>query len=67
MYDGADDFTYAYATSDDGLFSEATTIINEVDDIDEPGAMIPDSYHDCIDQSGKYTKKMHKVFYFIQQ
>ena len=27
-----------------------------LDDIDELGAISPDSYHDCIDQSGKYTK-----------
>ena len=44
MYDEADDFTYAYATSDDDHFSEATTILDELDDIDELGAMSPDSY-----------------------
>ena len=36
--------TYAYASSDDDLFSEATAIIDELDDIDELGAMSPDSY-----------------------
>ena len=36
--------TYAYATPDDDLFSEATTILDELDDIDELGAMSPDSY-----------------------
>ena len=41
LYDEADDSTYAYATSDADLFSEATTIL---DDIDELGAMSPDSY-----------------------
>ena len=41
LYDEADDSTYAYATSDDDHFSEATTIL---DDVDELGAMIPDSY-----------------------
>ena len=44
MYDEADDSTYAYASSDDDLFSKATTILDELDDIDELGAMSPDSY-----------------------
>ena len=44
LYDEADDSTYAYATSDADLFSEATTILDELDDIDELGAMSPDSY-----------------------
>ena len=44
MYDEADDSTYAYATSDDDHFSEATTILDELDDIDELGALSPDSY-----------------------
>jgi len=44
LYDDADDSTYAYASSDDDLFSEATTIIDELDDIDELRAMSPDSY-----------------------
>ena len=44
MYDEADVSTYAYASSDDDLFSEATTIFDELDDIDELGAMSPDSY-----------------------
>ena len=44
MYDEADDSTYAYATSDDDHLSEATTIIDELDDIDELGAMRPDNY-----------------------
>ena len=41
LYDEEDDSTYAYATSDDDHFSEATTIL---DDIDELGALRPDSY-----------------------
>ena len=41
MYDEADVSTYAYASSDDDLFSEATTIL---DKLDELGAMSPDSY-----------------------
>ena len=41
LYDEADD---SYATSDADLFSEATTILDELDDIDELGAMSPDSY-----------------------
>jgi len=44
LYDEADDSTYAYATSDDDLFSETTTILDELDDIDELEAIIPDSY-----------------------
>jgi len=44
LYDEADDSTYAYASSDDDLFSEATTILNELDDIDGLGTMSPDSY-----------------------
>jgi len=44
LYDEADDSTYAYATSDDDLFSEATTIFDELDDIDELGAISRDSY-----------------------
>jgi len=40
LYDEADDSTYTYATSDDDLFSEATTIL---DDIDEVRAMSSDS------------------------
>ena len=43
MYDEEDDSTYAYASSDDDLFSEATTILNELDNIDELGAMRPDN------------------------
>ena len=43
MYDEADNSTYAYASSDDDLFSEATTIPDELDDIDELRAMSPDS------------------------
>ena len=41
MYDEADDSTYAYASSDDDIFSEATTIIDELDEL---GVMSPDSY-----------------------
>jgi len=44
LYDEADDSTYAYATSDDDLFSEKTAILDELDDIDELEAIIPDSY-----------------------
>jgi len=44
LYDEADDSTYAYASSDDDLFSEATTILDELDDIDELRAMSLDSY-----------------------
>jgi len=44
LYDEVDDSTYAYATSNNDLFSEATTILDELDDIDELGAMSPDSY-----------------------
>jgi len=44
LYDEGDDSTYAYANSDDDLFSEATTILDELDDIYEVGVMSPDSY-----------------------
>eukprot|EP00815_Leptocylindrus_aporus_P012156 CAMPEP_0116069960 /NCGR_PEP_ID=MMETSP0322-20121206/12666_1 /TAXON_ID=163516 /ORGANISM="Leptocylindrus danicus var. apora, Strain B651" /LENGTH=143 /DNA_ID=CAMNT_0003557559 /DNA_START=167 /DNA_END=598 /DNA_ORIENTATION=- len=44
LYDEADDSTYAYSSSDDDLFSEATIILDEIDDIDELGAMSPHSY-----------------------
>ena len=44
LYDEADDSTYAYASSDYKLFFEATTILDELDDIYELGAMSPDSY-----------------------
>jgi len=44
LYDEADDSTYAYASSDDDLFSEATTNLNKLDDIDELRALSPDSY-----------------------
>jgi len=44
LYDEADDSTYAYASSDEDLFSEATTILDELDDIYELGAMSTDSY-----------------------
>ena len=44
MYDEADDSTYAYASSDTDLFSEATTNLDKLDDIDELGALSPDSY-----------------------
>ena len=43
LYDEVDNSTYACATSDDDLFSEATTIPDELDDIDELRAMSPDS------------------------
>ena len=44
LYDEADDYTYAYASSDDDLFFEATAILDEHDNIYELGAMSPDSY-----------------------
>jgi len=44
LYDEADDSTYIYATSDDDHFSEATTTLDELDEIDELGAMSPDGY-----------------------
>ncbi len=44
MYDEADDSTCAYASSDDDLFSEATTTLDKLDDIDELGALSPDGY-----------------------
>jgi len=43
LYDGADDSTYAYASSDNDLFSETTTILDKLDELDELGAMSPDS------------------------
>ena len=43
LYDEAGDSTYAYATSIDGLFSDGTTIIYELHDSDELGALSPDS------------------------
>jgi len=45
LYDQADASSYAYGSSDDDLVSEVITILNELDDIDEVGAMSPDSYH----------------------
>ena len=47
LYDEADDSTHAYSSSDDDLFAEASTILDEVDklgDFDEFGAMSPHSY-----------------------
>jgi len=41
LYDEADNSTYAYDSSDEDLFSEATSIL---DDIDEVGVVNPDSY-----------------------
>ena len=35
LYNKADDSTYAYTSSDDGLFSEGTTILDEVDELDD--------------------------------
>ena len=44
LYDEADDSTNAYATSDDDHFSEATTILDELDDVYELGTMSSDSH-----------------------
>ena len=44
MYDEEDDSTYAYASSDDDLFSEATTILDEFDDTDKLGVKSRDDY-----------------------
>ena len=44
MYDEEDNSTYAYASSHDDLFYQATTIIDDLDGVDELGAMSPPSY-----------------------
>jgi len=44
LYDEADNSNYAYASSDDDLFFEVTTIFDKLDDVDELGAMSPPSY-----------------------
>jgi len=44
LYDEADDSGYAYASSDDYLFPDATTILDELDDIDELVVVSPDSH-----------------------
>ena len=45
MCDEADDSIYEYGSSDDDVFFfDATTILDELDDIDELAAMRPGSY-----------------------
>jgi len=44
LCDEEDNSIYAYASSDDDFFSKATTILDELDDIDKLRPMSPNSY-----------------------